>query len=216
MTVRTISDMTPVVDHYMAQIRDVTRQQDKLRFNYNIERLGEILAIEAGKFLQYRKTVVTTPFGQAELNVLETQPILYAIVRAGVQLQNGVRRIFDEASCGFCTCVKNQDGTRSTQLHQSYDVNGKTVVISDPLMTTGIAMSNTIAEIRKCGKPLSIIILNVISTPLALENLKHGEDADLLTVLTCAIDDFTQGIRGTIPGLGDAGDLSFGVGLPRY
>lgn len=194
----------------MAQLRDADKQTDRVRFNINVERLGEILAIEAGRYLQYKKGVVHTPFGKVELNQIDPQPILYAIIRAGIQLQNGVRRFFDEASCGFCSSVKNPDGSRTTQLFQRYDVQGKVVIISDPLMTTGAAMGNAISAICANGEPSCIIVLNIITTRLSLDRLRQVKEASSLIVLTCALDDFTVGVRGTLPGLGDAGDLSFG------
>lgn len=198
-----------LIEHLLSEVRDAEKQKSMPQFRSAIERLGEILAIHASDYLAYKDSVVKTPFGEAALRVLSDQPVLYAIIRAGIGLQAGVSRIFPDAPCGFCTCSKKGDGKKVSELFLPFETSRKVIIISDPLMTTGASISSAINAIRKNGDPSLIIILNIISTPLALSTLEQVVDLDII-VLTCAIDAFTKGIKGTLPGLGDAGDLLYG------
>ena len=199
----------------MSEIRDEERQKQMPLFRSVIERLGAILAVHASDYLNYKPSVVRTPFGESFHSVLSKQPILYAIVRAGIGLQAGVSRIFTEAPCGFCTCAKIGNGEKVSTLFQPLGTTDRVIILSDPLMTTGASVVSAISEIRKNGDPLLIIVLNIISTPLALRALEQIADLDIL-VITCAIDSFSIDTKGTLPGLGDAGDLLYGKAIHHH
>lgn len=204
-----ISEEVPIVDHYMSCMRDINQQQNLSYFNFCMERLGEILATKASNFVEYSIIDVQTPFGVANLRKMSAPPVLYAILRAGAQLQQGARRIFDYSNCGFCTCEKKSDGSRSVKIYRPYIIDNKTIIICDPIMTSGTSMIEVIKEILKIGTPRNIIIMTILSTPVAIKALKNSLDIEL-TLITCSIDSFEKGVRGTLPGLGDAGDLLCG------
>lgn len=209
MKIINVADNIPIVNHYMAFLRSIEHQKDRLRFGETIRNLGRILAIEASKYLEYESTNVITPFGKTQLDIVKLQPILFAIVRAGIKLQEGVADIFTLAQLGFCICPKNEKGEREAKLFAPCNTHDQYVIISDPIMTTGSSMIHTIDAIKLNGTPRKIILLNVISTELAIKTLtEKGLDDSIL--ITCSIDGFVKGVRGTIPGLGDAGDLIYG------
>ena len=209
MKVINISDINPMVCHYMADLRNVETQNNRQFFGENVRNLGRILSLEASKFLEFSPTHIKTPFGETYSNTLVASPILFAIVRAGIKLQEGVSDIYTQSQIGFCTCPKNNEGSRNVQLFAPCNTIDKDVIISDPIMTTGSSMIHTIDAIKNNGKPRKIIILNLISTELAIKNLSHNGCNNCI-LITCSIDYFIQGVRGTIPGLGDAGDLIYG------
>lgn len=209
MKVVSISDSNPIVSHFMTQLRNVETQNNRKFFGENVRNLGRILSIEACKFLDYEPVHINTPFGETETKELKHYPVLFAIVRAGIKLQEGVSDILTSSQLGFCTCPKNKDGGRDVQLFAPCNTTNKDVIISDPIMTTGSSMIHTINAINKNGQPKTIIILNLISTKLAINTLSEN-GCDNCLLITCSIDNFTKGIRGTIPGMGDAGDLIYG------
>ncbi len=209
MKVINIADTNPIVGHYMAQLRNTKTQCNRKYFAENVRNLGRVLTIEACKYLDYSATHITTPFGETELNTVSSFPVLFAIVRAGIKLQEGVHDILSESQIGFCTCPKNAKGGRDVQLFAPCNTMNKSVIISDPIMTSASSMMHAIDAIRKNGIPQKIILLNLISTNLAINTLTEQAYNNCF-LITCSIDSFTKGIRGTIPGLGDAGDLIYG------
>lgn len=204
-----ISNKNHIVNHYMAQLRNYSLQNNRNIFCENIKRLGFILGVEAANYLHYSNKNIKTPFGTAELDVLSVNPVLCAIVRAGIKLQEGVSAVFPDAECIFCTCPKTENGTRNAHLFNPINNYGNPIIISDPIMTSASSMIATIDEINKFAEPSLIIILNLISTALSLKNLEDNLTKDAI-VITCAVDEYVKGVRGTIPGLGDAGDLIYG------
>lgn len=208
MKIINISETTPIVSHYMCQLRNVETQKNRQNFGDNVRNLGRLLSIEASKYIDYEIRHITTPFGETYMNVIEDFPVLFAIIRAGIKLQEGVSDILASSQMGFCTCPKNKDGGRDVHLFAPCDTTGKIVIISDPIMTTASSMIHTINAIKRNGQPKTIIILNLISTELAVKTLSENGLASCI-LITCSIDGFTKGIRGTLPGLGDAGDLIY-------
>ena len=208
MKVINIANHNPIISHYMAQLRNIKTQNNRRCFGDNVRNLGRILSLEACKYLDYSPTHITTPFGETDLNTLTESPILFAIVRAGIKLQEGVSDILTDSKIGFCTCPKDCNGNRVVQLFAPCNTTNETVIVSDPIMTTGSSMIHTINAIRGNGIPQRFILLNLVSTNLAIKNLSNNIYEDCI-LITCSIDAFTKGIRGTIPGLGDAGNLTY-------
>lgn len=209
MRIINISETYPIVSHYMCLLRNVKTQKNRQLFGENVRNLGRLLSIEASKFLDYETRHIITPFGETNMKMVNSFPVLFAIVRAGIKLQEGVFDILTSSQLGFCTCPKNCDGGRDVHLFAPCKTTDKIVIVSDPIMTTASSMIHTINAIKRNGQPKTIIILNLISTELAINTLSKNELEDCI-LITCSIDDFTQGVRGTLPGLGDAGDLIYG------
>lgn len=209
MNITNISQGIPIVQHYLAQLRDVEKQQDVELFRRIVYKLGIILAVESSKVLDYQSKIINTPFSETSIDCLTDHPIIYSIVRAGLKLQEGVASIFEGSLCGFCSCRKDSRGIRHAELFTSCDTTNKTVYICEPITTSGSSIIEAVKAIEKNGMPSKLIILNIITTPLAISNIQEAINEDTY-IFTCAIDEFTKGVKGTKPGLGDAGDLLYG------
>lgn len=209
MNVIDISQKNPIVRHYMAEIRDVDKQQYMCQFRRNIYKLGILLAVESSKELDYQHKTIKTPFSKANVDRLIDYPIIYSIIRAGIKLQEGVSVIYEDSLCGFSTCKKDCHGMRRAELYTLCETTNKIVFVCDPIAATGNSIIETVRAIEANGMPSKIIILNIITTPLAINNIQNAIK-ESTSIYTCAIDDFTKGIRGTMPGLGDVGDLLYG------
>jgi len=208
MQLYNISEDNRLICHILSTLRNVYTQRNKMLFRHYVETLGIALAIEAGKSLDYNKKRITTPFSISCIEALSSNIVLFAIVRAGIKMQDGVSKVFPFAPSGFCTSVKNEKNIRVPHLFSPCETAGKVIIISEPLITSASSVLSVIDTINKNGTPNKYIILNLISTPLAIENLnRHLDKNDAL--YTCAIDNFSKGIKGTIPGLGDVGDLLY-------
>lgn len=209
MNVIDISIKNPIVSHYLAQIRDESTQKDMALFRRIVYKLGIMLALASSKELDYHTKSIKTPFCETTIDCLSDSPIIYSIIRAGVKLQEGVASIFEDSYCGFCSCKKDTQGIRHAELFTSCETLNKKVYICDPISASGSSIIEAIKAIENNGKPSKIIILNIIITPLAIKNLKSAIQTET-SIFTCAIDNFTKGIRGTFPGIGDVGDLLYG------
>jgi uracil phosphoribosyltransferase len=200
----------------MAEIRDIDVQKDRLRFRKNLSRLGEILAYEMSKSLDFEETDLTTPLVSMKHKVIEKQPVLISILRAGMPFFEGIQNFFDHADAGFVGGYRASDFSTSNKVELSYfavpDLNDKTVVIADPMLATGKSIVDSIAQLKKFGSPKKIFLLVVIAAP---EGIKYIEDNIKGPIeLWCgAVDDQLDDRSYIIPGLGDAGDLAYGPKL---
>jgi len=198
----------------MAEIRDVDIQGDRLRFRSNIKRLGSVLAYEMSKSLDYEEKTVTTPLAKLEQNVIAEQPVLISIMRAGMPFFDGVLDFFDHADCGFIGAFRTKDFSTSKKIEVDYvavgNLDNKVVVIADPMLATGKSIVDSIESLRAYGQPKKILILSVIATADGIKFLE--KNVDLPIELWCAaIDEKLDEKSYIIPGLGDAGDLSYGL-----
>ena len=202
-----------VANTFMAEIRDVEVQVDRLRFRNNIKRIGSVLAYEMSKSLDYEEKTVTTPLSNLVQNVIVEQPVLISIMRAGMPFFDGVLDFFDHADCGFIGAFRTNDFSTSKKIRVDYiavgNIANKIVVIADPMLATGKSIVDSIESLRAYGEPKKILILSVIATP---DGIKFVEDnVDLPIALWCAaVDEKLDKKSYIVPGLGDAGDLSFG------
>ena len=200
----------------MAEIRDIKVQNDRLRFRKNLSRLGEILAYEMSKSLAYSSKNITTPLTSMKQEVIESQPVLISIMRAGMPFFEGIQSFFDHADAGFVGAFRSSDFTTSSLIELSYfavpDLNQKVVVIADPMLATGKSIVESLAKLKKYGTPRKIFLLAVIAAP---EGIKYIEDNIQTPIeLWCAaVDDKLNDKAYIVPGLGDAGDLSYGPKL---
>jgi len=200
----------------MAEIRDIDVQSDRLRFRKNLARLGEILAYEMSKSLDYKQTNITTPLVSMSQNVIKNQPVLISILRAGMPFFEGIQNFFDRADAGFVGGFRASDFSTSNRVELSYfavpDLNDKIVVLADPMLASGRSIVDSIAQLIKFGSPKKIFLLVVIAAP---EGIRYIEDNIQLPIeLWCgALDDKLNDRSYIVPGLGDAGDLAYGPKL---
>lgn len=204
-----------ILNAYIAQIRDKDIQKDAMRFRKNIERIGEILAYELSKKLPFNNATITTPLGVKEMQVIDEKLVLCSILRAGLPLHQGVLHIFDQAENAFISAYRKhqKDNEKDFSIEVEYfaspSLEGKTLILIDPMLATGSSMVAVYEALKKHGIPKKIHIVSVIGSLQGVEYIEKyfPEDTELWI---SAIDDKLNDRGYIIPGLGDAGDLAFG------
>jgi uracil phosphoribosyltransferase len=202
-----------LVSNWVAELRDVTVQGDRMRFRRNLERIGEVAAFEISRKLPYVEKEIQTPLGIAVCEVLEEQPVLTTILRAGLALHNGLLSYFDKADNAFVSAYRKHkaDGTFDIALEylSCPEIENRILIISDPMLATGASLVKTVEYLKEEGKPKAIHIVTAIACTVGIEYLRlHVPEA----IIWCgAIDDELTGKGYIVPGLGDAGDLAFGT-----
>lgn len=203
-----------LVTNWIAEIRDIEIQKDRMRFRRNLERVGEIAALEISKVLPYKEVEIQTPLGVAKAKVLQEQPILTTILRAGLPLHQGLLNYFDKADNAFVSAYRKHDKESgsfeiSLEYFSSPDIENRIVIISDPMLATGASLVKTIQYLREEGEPKSIHIVAAIACSVGIEFVRRNIPS--ATIWCGDIDDELTAKGYIVPGLGDAGDLAYGV-----
>lgn len=198
---------------FIAELRDEVIQKDPMRFRRNLERIGEVMAYELSQKLQYEKKDIKTPLGTAEEELLSDRPVLGTILRAGLPLHQGFLNYFDRAENAFISAYRkhNKDGSFDVELEYmaSPSIDGKTLILCDPMLATGRSMVLVLKALKDFGKPAKIHIATAIASKEGINYLqKHISSTTEIWV--GAIDDELTAQAYIVPGLGDAGDLAFG------
>ncbi|WP_396182211.1 uracil phosphoribosyltransferase [Flavobacterium sp.] len=212
-----ISEQNSILNHFLAQIRDVTVQKDSMRFRNNIERIGEIMAYELSKTLPYKKIEVQTPLGIKKTSALEDHVVLCSILRAGLALHTGFMNIFDNAENGFVSAYrhhpKNDDYFDILVEYQAApSFENKTLILIDPMLATGQSIVAVLNKLHLDQNPKEIHIAVVIAAPEGIAYLEKNLPANC-HLWVAALDDKLNEKNYIVPGLGDAGDLAYGVKL---
>lgn len=212
-----MSDAPSIVEQYVMELRDVAIQHDRMRFRRNLERIGEMQAYEISKWLGYSQKFVQTPLGVATANTPDDSIVLATVFRAGLPLHQGFLNVFDHAENAFVSAYRyyKDDGCREVGVHVEYiaspNLNGKTLVLVDPMLATGESLVLALEALMEKGVPRRVIISCVVACEAGVEHLRKalGDRNDVC--LLCAVVDKELNERSYIvPGLGDAGDLAFG------
>ena len=217
MIIHNFEKKNTVLNLFTSELRDVTIQTDSMRFRRNIERIGEILSYELSKTLDYESRVVKTPLGQKSVSVPKDELVLCSILRAGLPLHTGLLNYFDKAENAFVSAFRHHpDESDAFEVITNYlaspSIENKTLVISDPMLATGKTLENILKAFKKHGIPKQIHIVAVIGSTEGIDYIKKRFPEN--TQLWIAAVDEKLNSRGyIIPGLGDAGDLSFGTKL---
>jgi uracil phosphoribosyltransferase len=210
-----LTEQSSIVNQFLLELRDKNIQQDRMRFRKNMERLGEIMAYEISKKMVYDKKTIETPMGKTNAVVLKNQPVLITILRAGLVYFQGFHNLFDQADCGFIGAYR-QEGTNEIVINLEYlatpSLEGREVILIDPMLATGRSFVRTIQVMLKHGTPSHVHIAALISAPEGIQYLKEQVKIPY-TLWTCAVDEKLNHQFYIVPGLGDAGDLSFGEKL---
>jgi len=212
--VKNLGDSNSIAQSILAEIRDIRIQSDRARFRFNLERLGELMAFEISKTLNYRTDRVDTPLGSSEYSKLEQQPVLIAVMRAALPYWSGFQKIFDQADTGFIGAYRREGNEISIQVDYTAlpDVTGKDVILIDPMLATGKSMVDTVQLLKKKGNFRSIKLAALIASPQGIQ-LIQNELGKEISIWTYAIDRDLNAQSYIVPGLGDAGDLCFGEKL---
>ncbi len=209
-----LSKNNSLLNHWVAELRDVNVQNDRMRFRRNIERIGEVAAYELSKTLQFKSVEVTTPLGIAPTQCLTEQPVLATILRAGLPLHQGMLNYFDKADNAFISAYRKHHPDGSFEISLEYlscpNLNDRVLILCDPMLATGASLVETIQAIQKTYTPSQIHIVVTIASQKGIEHVEKELGAD--TPIWCAAIDPTLNDKSYIvPGLGDAGDLAFGT-----
>jgi uracil phosphoribosyltransferase len=209
-----IGETNSIANHFLRSLRDPILQKDRDGFCKNIERLGEIMAYEISKKLEFEPITVQTPLGQINTHLLRKSPVLITVLRAGIPYFNGFQHFFSESDCGFIGAYRKEGSDISIQLDYvaAPSLEGSTLILIDPMLATGKSFVKSIHTLEKYGRPKHIHIASLIAAPEGIRYI-HEHIATSYTLWTFAIDEALNHQSYIVPGLGDAGDLSFGEKL---
>ena len=209
-----IGQQSSILGQYMAEIRAVGIQEDRLRFRHNLSRIAEILSYELSKTLPSVQQEVQTPLGLATVPALQEQPVLFTILRAGLAMHDGVLRTFDHADSAYISAYRKHSSPEDFEIEVEYlsipDIDHKIWIISDPMLATGSSMVAVYQALRKHGAPSQVHIVSAIATPEALAFVM-AKLPSTTQIWVGAIDAELTAKSYIVPGLGDAGDLAFGI-----
>ncbi|XOV67161.1 MAG: uracil phosphoribosyltransferase [Fluviicola sp.] len=214
--IHNLSETNSIFQTFIAELRDVEIQHDPMRFRRNLERVSEILGYELSKKLQYSNKEVETPLGSTEVPILKDQPVLATILRAGLGMHLGLLNYFDRAESAFVSAYRKHTTPEDFDVFVEYmaapSIDGKDLIISDPMLATGTSMALVYKALLQQGNPKSIFVVSAIATPDALDFLKQKLPPRTEYYIG-AIDNELTAESYIVPGLGDAGDLAYGVKL---
>lgn len=216
MKIVNFSEQNSIINQYMAEIRDVDYQKNRLLFRNNIMRIGEFEAFELSKTLEYSEKEVATPLGIAKINVPTDKIVLATIFRAGLPFHNGFLNVFDHAGNAFVSAYREYKDQEhhEVDIHIEYlatpSIDEKILIIADPMLATGGSMELGYKAFVTKGTPKQIHVCCVIATPEGIEHIKNTFPEDKTTIWCAAIDPGMNEHKYIVPGFGDAGDLCYG------
>ncbi len=210
-----LSEKHSLINNWVSELRDIEVQGDRMRFRRNLERIAEICAYEISKKMPWQEKEITTPLGTSNNMVLQEQPVLATILRAGLAMHNGLLNYFDKADNAFISAYRkhNPDGTFDIRLEYMScpDIEDRIVIISDPMIATGSSLVKSIEFLKEEGSIKELHIVCAIACTVGLEFVKRAYPK--ATIWCGDIDDEITAKGYIVPGLGDAGDLAFGAKL---
>ncbi|MSP70130.1 MAG: uracil phosphoribosyltransferase [Bacteroidetes bacterium] len=211
-----LSTQNSVLNMYMSELRDLQVQKDSMRFRLNIERIGALMGYEISKKFEYISTEVTTPLGIAIVPVLKEQPVIATILRAGLPLHHGMLSTFDKADNAFVSAYRKHHKDNTFDVHVDYlaspSIEGKELILCDPMLATGTSMVLAYQALLRHGRPKHIHVVSILSSMFGIDYVKKNLPENT-SIWTCAIDDELTVQSFIVPGLGDAGDLAYGAKL---
>ena len=203
-----------IFNHFVSEIRDINIQRDSMRFRNNLQRIGEIFAYEISKEMDYKRTEITTPLGISQQKLIQEKPVLATILRAGLPLHQGLLNYFDDSDNAFISAYRKHKKSGEFEIKIEYmsspDLNGKTVILCDPMIASGSSMVMAMQSILSRGNPKHIHVVGVITSSEGLQYLKVNSPVKNWTLWIGAEDAELTSKSYIVPGLGDAGDLAFG------
>lgn len=209
-----LSTTKSLIGNFLSEIRSVEIQKDPLRFRKNFERIAEIMAYEVSKTLHFKTIEVTTPLAIATVDVISEQPVLATILRAGLSMHQGLLNYFDKAESAFISAYRRHSSEEEFDIHVEYlaapIIDNKVVIISDPMLATGSSMVTVYKAILKQGNPSKIIVVSAIATQEAINFVQKHLPMNT-DIWVAAIDSELTAQSYIVPGLGDAGDLAYGI-----
>ena len=219
MEIINFSEQNSIINHYMAELRDKSYQKNRLLFRRNVERIGELMAYELSKTLEYKPKTVKTPLGTVDIPLTRQEDIVVAtVLRAGLPFHQGFLNIFDGADNAFVSAFRMYMNREHTEvgIHTEYiatpSVKGRTLLIVDPMLATGGSLAAAIESLLEAGKPKKIHVCCIIAAPEGLEVVSQALPDDG-TIWCASVDQGMNEHKYIVPGFGDCGDLCYGEKL---
>ena len=214
MKIVNFAEMNSELNRFVAEIRDIHIQQDRLRFRKNLERIGEVMSYEISKDFRYSEKLVTTPLGTARVNTADDKIVIGTILRAGIPYHQGFLNYFDRAENAFVSAYRKYKDKLNFEIFIEYiaspRIDGKILILTDPMLATGGSMELSYRALLTKGEPEHIHIASVIASQKAIEYITTHFPEEKTTVWVGAIDPDLNKHSYIVPGLGDAGDLAYG------
>lgn len=215
MKVINLGERNSILNKFVAQMRDKDVQKDSMRFRRNLERLGEIFAYEISKLMDNSPKDVVTPLGIASIPTYDEHVVVATILRAGLPLHQGILNYFDDAQNAFVAAYRKYDKGEDFHIQIEYastpDLEGKTLILADTMLATGASLEIAYKRLCEEGKPFHTHLVCPISSAYAVEYLQKNMPEEGVTLWVAAIDEELTSHSYIVPGLGDAGDLAYGV-----
>lgn len=211
--VTNLSSGDSIVCQYMAELRDISIQSDRMRFRRNLERIAEVAGYEISKLLEWKEQRIQTPLASTTVRVLARQPLICNILRAGLPMHQGLLNVFDKADNAFVSAYRKHDAQGKFIIELEYlscpELEGRTLIIADPMLATGSSMALTLKALFRLGKPAEVHVVTAIATTIGIE--KVLTEIPEANIWAGDIDSELNDKAYIVPGLGDAGDLAFGT-----
>jgi uracil phosphoribosyltransferase len=214
MQVINLGEQNSIFNQYISEIRNIEVQNDSMRFRRNCERMGEIFAYEISKNLNYSKKEITTPLGTTQINLIDEQPVLATVLRAGLPFLQGFLNYFDKAENAFISAFRKHKEDGSFTIESEYIaspiIDDRVLILADPMLATGLSMEAAYQAMLTKGTPSEIHVVVLIASQQGINFIKNNLPQNT-TIWAGAIDKELSDKSYIIPGLGDAGDLAYGV-----
>lgn len=216
MKVNVLNSEKSILNKFLAEIRDRQVQGDSMRFRRNMERIGEVMALEISRELNYAPKTVTTPLGEAVIEMISDELVIATVLRAGLPFHQGFLNYFDNAQNAFIGAYRknHKDNTMTIALEyvSGPSLEGKTLLLVDPMLATGASLVLAYeALVERCGEPAHTHVAAVISSEQGVDYVKRHMSGEKTTIWTAALDEELTSKNYIVPGIGDAGDLAYGT-----
>lgn len=212
MSLIILGDQHSIANQFLNEIRDKEKQQDRMRFRKNMERMGEIMAYEVSKKLSYADCQVISPLASLKSVTLKTQPVIITVLRAGLVYFQGFMNYFDQSEAGFIGAYRKEGG-EEISINLEYlaapSLEGREVILIDPMLATGKSFVRSVSAMLTHGRPSHLHIASLIASPEGIKYVQENLNVSH-TLWTFAVDEKLDSRFYIVPGLGDAGDLSYG------
>lgn len=215
ITIHNLEQIDSVFNQYMAELRDATIQQDRMRFRRNLERIGQVMAYEISKSFEYDDEEVTTPLGVKQIRTMHEQPVIATILRAGLPFHNGMLSMFDQADSAFIAAYRKYDKNEEdseirVEYYSSPDIDNRILILCDPLLATGESIVKTLNGLMDDMMPKEIHIAVAVASQDGLDYVERTMSRLPVTIWVGSIDEELTARAYVVPGIGDVGDLAYG------
>ena len=215
MKVINLGEQNSILNKFISQLRDKKIQKDSMRFRRNLERIGEVFAYEISKTMDYSQKQVTTPLGISDIDIYDDKVVVATILRAGLPLHQGILNYFDDAQNAFVAAYRKYDKGEGFHINIEYastpDLTGKTLILADTMLATGASLEIAYNRLLEQGEPKHTHLVCPIASSYAVEYLQKNIDGSKVTLWVAAVDEELTSRSYIVPGLGDAGDLAYGI-----